>query len=160
MKNFFKLFGVIALVAVIGFSMAACKGDDDEEDGGGGDTSGNFNLADMQVPSAGLSGIQAQFSGYTGAFVIHSGTQAEIEPKLNAIKSISGVGGASISKNNSFSGIEEKLKSNEPWYKLTNAERTQILTQLKNSKYVVGSKEIDSFHYVWYIYDTATSTWN
>jgi len=31
MKNFFKLFGFIALVAVIGFSMAACGG------GGGGD---------------------------------------------------------------------------------------------------------------------------
>ena len=29
MKNFFKLLGIIALVAVIGFSMAACGGDDD-----------------------------------------------------------------------------------------------------------------------------------
>ena len=37
MKNFIKLFGIIALVAVIGFSMAACGGDDDGG-GGGGDT--------------------------------------------------------------------------------------------------------------------------
>jgi hypothetical protein len=29
MKNVFKLFGVIALAAIIGFSMAACGGDDD-----------------------------------------------------------------------------------------------------------------------------------
>jgi hypothetical protein len=33
MKNVFKVFGIIALVAVIGFSFAACGGDDD---GGGG----------------------------------------------------------------------------------------------------------------------------
>jgi len=33
MKNALKLFGIIALVVVIGFSMAACGGDDD---GGGG----------------------------------------------------------------------------------------------------------------------------
>ena len=32
MKNVFKLFGIIALLAIIGFSMAACGGDD-----GGGD---------------------------------------------------------------------------------------------------------------------------
>ena len=36
MKNVFKLFGIIALVAVIGFSMAGCKNDDDG--GGGGDS--------------------------------------------------------------------------------------------------------------------------
>jgi hypothetical protein len=29
MKNTFKLFGIIALIAVVGFSMAACGGDDD-----------------------------------------------------------------------------------------------------------------------------------
>jgi len=34
MKNIVKLLGIIALVAVIGFSMVACGGDDD----GGGDT--------------------------------------------------------------------------------------------------------------------------
>jgi len=33
MKKFFKLFGVIVLVAIIGFSMAACGGDDDDGDG-------------------------------------------------------------------------------------------------------------------------------
>jgi len=34
MKNVMKLIGIIALAAVIGFSMAACK--EEEEDGGGG----------------------------------------------------------------------------------------------------------------------------
>jgi len=37
MKNLFKVFGVIALVAIMGFSMAACGGDDDGGGGGGGD---------------------------------------------------------------------------------------------------------------------------
>jgi len=31
MKNFWKILGIIALVAVIGFSMAACGGDDDDD---------------------------------------------------------------------------------------------------------------------------------
>jgi len=35
MKNLFKVFGIIAFVAVIGFSMAACS--DDGGDGGGDD---------------------------------------------------------------------------------------------------------------------------
>ncbi|WP_461247712.1 hypothetical protein, partial [Treponema sp. R6D11] len=35
MKNFFKVLGVIALVAVIGFSMAACGSYDDDSGGGG-----------------------------------------------------------------------------------------------------------------------------
>ena len=37
MKNTIKILGIIALVAVIGFSMAACGGDDDG--GGSGDSS-------------------------------------------------------------------------------------------------------------------------
>jgi hypothetical protein len=36
MKNTFKLLGIIVMVAIIGFSMAACGGDDDN--GGGGIT--------------------------------------------------------------------------------------------------------------------------
>ena len=32
MKNAIKLFGVIALVAVIGFSMAGCKEDETDND--------------------------------------------------------------------------------------------------------------------------------
>ena len=36
MKNIVKLFGIIALVAVIGFSFAACGGNDSGGGGGGG----------------------------------------------------------------------------------------------------------------------------
>ena len=41
MKNVFKFFGIIAIVAVIGFSMAACKHDDD---GGGKELSGTVTV--------------------------------------------------------------------------------------------------------------------
>ena len=46
MKNAIKLFGIIALVAVIGFSMVACGGDDD------GDNNNNNNQQTNQ-PSTG-----------------------------------------------------------------------------------------------------------
>jgi len=36
MKNFFKLFGIIAIAAVIGFSMTACKDPTGGSGGGGG----------------------------------------------------------------------------------------------------------------------------
>ena len=49
MKNFFKLFGIIALVAVIGFSMAACNNDDDEDDNGG--TGGNGGGSTLDWPA-------------------------------------------------------------------------------------------------------------
>ena len=40
MKNVFKLIGIIALAAVIGFSMAACKGGGDDDDPFEGDLAG------------------------------------------------------------------------------------------------------------------------
>jgi len=40
MKNVFKVLGIIALVAVIGFSMVSCK--DDDSGGGGGGNSINW----------------------------------------------------------------------------------------------------------------------
>jgi len=47
MKNFIKVFALIALVAAIGFSMAAC--DDDSGGGSGGGGSGGLTI--MNIPS-------------------------------------------------------------------------------------------------------------
>jgi hypothetical protein len=58
MKNFFKLFGVIALAAVIGFSMAAC------DTGGGGGGGGNTGGGTVTLPSSGTKG------GYTNWYSI------------------------------------------------------------------------------------------
>jgi len=46
MKNLFKVFGIIALVAIIGFSFAACGGDDGDGGGGGGGGNG-FTITDI-----------------------------------------------------------------------------------------------------------------
>jgi hypothetical protein len=56
MKNIIKLIGIIALVAVIGFSFTAC-GDDDDDNGGGG---GTFTLTD----------IPSEYNGNYVAFII------------------------------------------------------------------------------------------
>jgi hypothetical protein len=54
MKNLFRLFGIIALAAVIGFSMAACGGGGDDDDGGSNGISppsqlvGEWNSSDGQ----------------------------------------------------------------------------------------------------------------
>jgi len=43
MKKFFKLIGIIALVAVIGFSMAACGGDGDDDNNSNNNVNNNGN---------------------------------------------------------------------------------------------------------------------
>jgi len=83
MKNVFKLFGIIALVAIIGFSMAACG--DDDGDGGGGDwkwytwndtpdggtstiamTQGSGNDSNKWTFSGNVQKIQGKTYGYAG----------------------------------------------------------------------------------------------
>ena len=56
MKNFFKFLGIIALVAVIGFSFTACG--EEEDDTGGG--SGGSGATD---PKAGLYGTWVSWYG-------------------------------------------------------------------------------------------------
>jgi len=51
MKNTFKVLGIIAIVAVIGFSFAACGGDDDDgSNGGGGGGSGGISGGTVTYP--------------------------------------------------------------------------------------------------------------
>jgi len=45
MKNVLKVLGIIALVAVIGFGVAACKSDDDDSGGGGSKLPGSLQKA-------------------------------------------------------------------------------------------------------------------
>jgi len=72
MKKFFQLFGLIALVAVIGFSMAACDDDDGGGGGGGGNnpgsgSGGTFTLTD--IPSK-YNGRYVSITGGDGITVI------------------------------------------------------------------------------------------
>jgi hypothetical protein len=61
MKNKPKLFGIITLAVVIGFSMTACGGDDD---GGGGGGGGTFTL----------TGIPAEYNGKYAFFMVSDGS--------------------------------------------------------------------------------------
>jgi len=61
MKSMFKFIGVIALVAVIGFSMAACGGDDDNPSGGN------------QLPATSGSVTFTGLGAYNGKYVIADG---------------------------------------------------------------------------------------
>ena len=60
MKNFFKLLGIIALVAVIGFSMAACGGDDDNSN----NNSNNNNNTGGGSSGLNIESIPASVTGY------------------------------------------------------------------------------------------------
>jgi len=65
MKNIVKLFGIIALVALIGFSMVACGGDDGGGGGGGGGGgSGNGSLT--------ITGLTAYNGKYVGGSCVKS----------------------------------------------------------------------------------------
>jgi hypothetical protein len=66
MKNIFKLFGIIALVAVIGFSMAACGGDDGGGNGNGNGTGGGG------ASTFTLTGIPSKYNGMKVEFAAES----------------------------------------------------------------------------------------
>jgi len=53
MKNFWKILGIIALVAVIGFSMAACGGDDDDDTKKPGTDTPGTDTPGTDTPSTG-----------------------------------------------------------------------------------------------------------
>jgi hypothetical protein len=65
MKNTMKFLGFIALVAVMGFTFAACG--DNDDDGGGGGGGGTFTLTDIPAE---YNGKDAQLSGYTVDYTI------------------------------------------------------------------------------------------
>jgi hypothetical protein len=75
MKNFFKFLGIISLVLVIGFSMAACKDDDGGDDNGGnngGQTGGGGGgvLTIQNIPN--------DITGYVSGYAMWSGQPALI----------------------------------------------------------------------------------
>jgi len=70
MKNVFKLFGVIVLVAIIGFSMTACNDGNGNGNGNDGDSSSDFTYGEYNGKMA--------ITGYKGA-----GGNVTIPAKIN-----------------------------------------------------------------------------
>ena len=54
MKNTLKLIGIIALIAIIGFSFAACRGDDGGGGGGGTGSGGTITITDIPLNYNGM----------------------------------------------------------------------------------------------------------
>jgi len=65
MKNAIKLIGIIALVAMVGFTMVSCGGDDDPTVGGGetGSTGGTGGTGGSTGGGGGTEGIGNSFEG-------------------------------------------------------------------------------------------------
>jgi len=70
MKNVSKLIGVIALVAIIGFSMAACGGDGDDNNNNNNNNSNNNNSNQTPVASDYTIGNLSQTAGSVTAVTI------------------------------------------------------------------------------------------
>ena len=133
MKNAIKLFGIIALVTVIGFSFAACKDDDGSSD--------TYTFFYGGVDS---STYTASFEAAPSVFTVLA------NPNLSNAKSFvaansSYVGGKQTGV--SLSDVEAYLNA-RPESDFTSAQKTQILNQLKSKGVVVAatpSEGIDVF---------------
>jgi hypothetical protein len=69
MRNFFRVLGLIALVAIVGLSMAACS----DDNGGGGNNTPGGNTPGGNTPSGGsgiftVTGIPSQYNGLYAIF--------------------------------------------------------------------------------------------
>ena len=62
MKKVFRFLGIIAILAVIGFSMVACGGNDDDNSGGGGGGSSGGNTLSGTYYREGSSDVYITFS--------------------------------------------------------------------------------------------------
>jgi hypothetical protein len=82
MKHVFKLIGIIALVAVIGFSFASCDDGNDEDNGNGGGSSGNTSttvtINGYHVVLNPIPGYFAGDSFYSYIFTNYSSSQVSV----------------------------------------------------------------------------------
>jgi hypothetical protein len=103
MKKFFKLFGIIAFVAVIGFSMAACDIVDwsKSDESSGNTTSGSNNSSEQQPINKG-STIERTYS-----VSVPSAAQA-------------GAGAAAVARNMAEDEAVRKFRDQYPGYEIIN----------------------------------------
>jgi len=139
MKNFTKLFGIAAFVAVIGFTMTACPekgGDDGGGNGGVGGGIDTYKGCNFIFPE---SDYVAAFGGSipTG-FNILIGNKADLEAKvMTAIETNSGL---ESYEGLSLSEVENKLQGWIQEGHITADEKPQVLNSLNSKGYVVAVK--------------------
>ena len=78
MKNVFKLLGIIALIAVIGFSMAACGGGGDDDGPGGGKTVTSIVIIGSPTKTTYVVGDRLDTSGLVVKAYYSDGTNQDV----------------------------------------------------------------------------------
>ena len=80
MKNTMKLLGIIAMVAIIGFGMAACDNGTTSSSGDGLDKSGTFTATIFSLDTSDYTSV---FGTVPASFTILAGTKEELIGKVN-----------------------------------------------------------------------------
>ena len=88
MKNIFKVLGIIALMAVTAFSMAACGGDDDSGGGGGNSGVSEGTLVVTDIPAA-YNGKYAGFEGTNDSTYLIGAQSVNVSAKTATLVQIS-----------------------------------------------------------------------
>lgn len=126
MKNKFKFLGIIALVAVIGFSMAGCK--EEEPD-----------IYDTVLLSLSTADYTTIFGTAPTEFTILSGTELELFEKLD--KALDLEGKIVLTADNKMSWDQADGAVQTKWVGgayITAANKTDLMNTLKNKGIVIG----------------------
>jgi len=134
MKNTLKFLGLIAIVAVIGFSMAACSS-------GGGGGGGNDTYSGGAIIIS-VSSFRSAFSGTSGASATDTSPLSFIEGDVNSLRQK-----ADTAWDSKYSGkwgeggtigdLRDWCKDNTEGY-LSDAQIEEIINKLKTNGYVVA----------------------
>ena len=133
MKNTYKLIGIIAIVAVIGVSMANC----DNGGGGGGDT---YTAVDFSFTNARFT---SAFSGESAPAIeqlrILPGTRAELTAKVTAAAAMAAGDGREVNQNTglSYSDVANGIQRFVDQNIISLPQKTQILNHLNSNGYGV-----------------------
>jgi hypothetical protein len=126
MKNILKILGIIALVAVIGFTMAACG--DGGDNGGGGGGGGNVAWAD-------LVGEWSFTSGSNSAYLqVNPVQNATIGGVINASYNVDGSMGGGTWIQCSISGTTLKIDNGEKTFTISLSSDKKTLTLSNSSR--------------------------
>ena len=130
MKNRFKLFGIIALAALIGFAMISCNSS----------SSDTYSTAIFMLGDDDYVGVFGGLAPIEGELIMHSGSRAELYAKAEAAFAFAGPGDVmEVGEDTLFSEIEDRLQELVVLGALTNQQKTQMLDEIKNRGYGVGA---------------------
>ena len=140
MKNTFKLLGIVALAAVIGFSLFSCSSSS------GGGTSGTYSAIVFKLDTSDYTTIFGLPVPSSGQFMILSGTFESLAAKVALAETTASsfdelVGGDGISYSDIDKTIQQELVN--PGI-ITASQKNQLLNELKSKGYGVAATYLGS----------------